>query len=90
MPETDRLSRIEQRQEALISAVAGLTEVMETTRAMVAELAAWLQRPPSNDLPDLLDALTAAVQGQGELIVALGQRVDALPARLAQAVREPR
>jgi ABC-type transporter Mla subunit MlaD len=90
MSEIDRLTRIEQRQEALVGAVSGLTDVVAVTRDMLAELMTWLQKPPSTDLPDLLTALTVTLQSQGELVTALSQRIDALPEQLAQVVREPR
>jgi uncharacterized membrane protein YccC len=84
----DRLTRWEQRQEALITAMNGLTDVMETTRAMLAELAAWLQQPPSNDLPDLIGALTAAFERLTDEVQNQGQQLAELPAMLARAVRD--
>ena len=84
----EKLDRLAMRQEALVASINALTDVMEQTRDMVAELAAWLQQPPSNDLPDLLKAMTLAVQANTEAIVTLGRRVDAMPAEIARAFRE--
>jgi hypothetical protein len=83
----DRLARMEVRQEALIGAIGGLTDVMEQTRAMVAELATWLKQPPSNDLPDLIRHMTAALENNTDAIVTIGRLVNALPAELAQVVQ---
>jgi len=66
------------RQEALIASIHGLADVVETMRDMQAELIAWIQQPPSTDLPDLLKGLTAAVQGNSSVIAELVRRIDAL------------
>ena len=94
MPIEDRLTRIETRQEAVIAAIHGLADVMQTNQAMLAELMKWLQEPGSSELPDLLRAMTAAmadlqdqVRGHGALIVKLGSRMGELPAAMARAVR---
>jgi len=81
-----RLARIEARQEALIGAVHGLTDVMEQTRDLVTELMAWLQEPPSSELPDLLKALTEAVGEQGEKITAMHGLLAKLPAQIVRTV----
>jgi hypothetical protein len=37
-------------------------DIMEVLRDMLGELAAWLKQPASNDLPDLLKALSREVE----------------------------
>ncbi len=83
---TQKIDRLAQRQEAMISAIHGLTDVMEQTRDLLTELMAWLQEPPASDLPDLLKALTAAVRDQGEKISTLHGLLVKLPAQVARAV----
>ena len=64
MPKTieERLAMLEERQEALVAAIGELGEIMIQTRSMVAELAAWLQQPPSSDLPEFLTRMAGAVE----------------------------
>jgi hypothetical protein len=81
-----RLARIEERQAALVSAIIGLTDITAQTRDLVTELMAWLQEPPSSELPDLLKAVTAAVGDQGERITAMHALLVKLPAQVAQTV----
>ena len=80
----ERIAHWETRQEALIASMHGLVDIMETVRDMQAELMAWLQQPPTTDLPELLKGLTAAIQEHSDLLVDLSRRVDALPERLAR------
>jgi hypothetical protein len=82
-----RLDRLEKRQEALVSSIHGLTDVMEQTRDLVIELMKWLQEPPSSELPDLLKALTAAVQQQGERMQMMTTILLKLPEQVARTVR---
>jgi hypothetical protein len=82
-----KLDKLAIRQEALVASMHALTDVMKQTRDMVAELAVWLQQPPSNDLPDLLKAMSLAVQANTEAIVTLVKRVDAMPGELEKAFR---
>lgn len=81
-----RLSKIETRQEALISVLHSLADVMEQTRDMVAEVAAWLQQPSSSEVPDLLRELTGAVVEQGKKINTMSGILVKLPEQLAQTV----
>lgn len=81
----DRLTRLEARQEAMISSIHGLTDVMEQTRDLVVELMAWLQEPPSSELPDLIKALIAAVQQQGDKLNTMSGILVKLPAEVARA-----
>ena len=96
MPTTieERLAKLEERQEALVAAIGELGEIMIQTRSMVAELAAWLQQPPSSDLPEFLTRMagavetnTDAVRATGDSVLDLGQKVNILPAELQKVVR---
>ena len=51
---------------------------------MQAELIAWIQQPPSTDLADLLQGLTAAVHDNSTVIDELARRIEALPEQLAR------
>jgi hypothetical protein len=90
----DRLTRWEQRQEAIIASIHGLTDVMETNQATLMELMAWLQEPPSSDLPDTMKVFATALTAlqdlavrHGEEIQRFGRRLDDLPAQVARAVK---
>ena len=80
----DRIDKLAMRQEALIAAIHGLADVVETMRDMQAELVAWSQQPPSTDLADLLQGLTAAVHDNSTVIDELARRVEALPEQLTR------
>ena len=80
----EKLDKLALRQEALIAAIHGLVNVVETVRDIQAELIAWIQQPPGTDLPDLLQGLTAAVQGNSEVLGELARRIEALPGQLAR------
>ena len=80
----EKLDKLAMRQEALIAAIHGLVDVVETVRDMQAELIAWIQQPPGTDLPNLLQGLTAAVQGNSEVLGELARRIEALPGQLAR------
>ena len=69
MPKTieERLAKLEERQEALVAAIGELGEIMIQTRSMVAELAAWLQQPPSSDLPEFLARMGWGGRGEYRL-----------------------
>ena len=81
-----RLARIETRQESLVSAIGGLTDVMAQTRDLVTELMAWLQEPPSSDLPDTLKAMANALEAHGQRLHAINGTLGKLPAQVARAV----
>lgn len=82
----DRLQRMEVRQEALVTAISGLTDVMEQTRDLVVELMAWLQAPPSSELPDAIREMAQEISGLANVAVRLADQIDTLPAEVAQAV----
>jgi hypothetical protein len=82
----NRLARIEARQEALVSSIHGLTDVMAQTRDLVVELMAWLQEPPSSDLSDALKAMAAALTEQSGHLQTIGHVLVKLPAQVARAV----
>jgi hypothetical protein len=81
-----RIGRLEIRQEALVEAMNGLTDVMEQTRDLVVELMAWLQEPPSSDLSDTLKAMTGAIEEQSGHMQTIGHALVKLPAQVARAV----
>ncbi len=81
-----KLDRLLQRQEALVGAIHGLTNVMEQTRDLVTELMAWLQEPQPSELPDLLKALIKAVADQGEKITTMHGLLVKLPTQVARTV----
>ena len=83
--ETD-LKRLNTQQEQMCAAMHDLTSVMEQTRDLVVELMAWLQEPPSTNLPELLNLLTGAVMEQAEQMRAIGKLLATLPADVARAV----
>ena len=72
-----RLDRWEMRQEAMIASLDGIVNVLETIRDSQTELAKWLAKPPSSDLPEVLKALVTSVH-------TLIARMDALPADVAR------
>jgi len=80
----DRVDKLAMRQEALIAAIHGLADVVETMRDMQAELIAWIQQPPTTDLADLLQGLAAAVHDNSTIIGELARRIEALPTQLAR------
>ncbi len=81
----DRLARLEQRQEALIAAIHGLTDVQAQTRDLVTELMEWLQQPGSSDLADTLKEIARALKAQdGKLATMTGVLVK-LPEQVARA-----
>lgn len=95
MPTLDeRVDRWEQRQELMIETIRDLTDVVGIVRDVLAEMKAALERPPSNDLPDLLRTLVTAlgrmdesVHRQEQVCSRLAARMVDLPAQIAQAVQ---
>lgn len=81
----DELKRLNTRQEAMVSAMHGLTDVMQQTRDLVAELMAWLQEPPSSDMADTLKALVQQVQEQNGHLKTIGEVLIELPGRVARS-----
>lgn len=79
MTDSERLVRMERRQEAVIQGISGLAEIGQVNNAMLAELMEWLKQPPSNELSDSLAALAASV-------AEMRQEISALPERVARAV----
>ena len=79
-----RLDRLEERQEALIRAVDGQTEVLVMIRDQIAELLDWAQQEPASDLSEMLARLVASVDELQGIVVALGAQ---LPGAVADAVR---
>jgi hypothetical protein len=82
-----RLARLEMRQEALVSAMNGLADIMVQTRDLVGELMLWLQEPPSSDLSDTLKTLAKVIEEQSAQLKAIGGVLIKLPAQVARAAR---
>jgi uncharacterized coiled-coil protein SlyX len=82
----DRLGRLEVRQEALVTAISGLTDVTAQTRDLVVELMAWLQEPSSNELSDAIRGMATEVCSLANAIDRLSNKIDTLPADVARAV----
>jgi hypothetical protein len=79
-----RLDRLENRQEVLIRAVDGQTEVLGMIRDQIAELLDWAQQEPASDLSEMLSRLVASVDELHSIVVAFGAQ---LPGAVADAVR---
>lgn len=77
--DTERLIRVERRQETVIQGISGLADIGQVNNTMLAELTDWLKQPPSNDLTEALAALSAAV-------AEMRKEIAELPERLARAV----
>ena len=82
------MNRLDQRLETLIASMNGLLDIMVQTRTMMAELMAWLQQPPSNELPQDPIRMANAIEANTGQLMELRQQVNALPTALARAVRE--
>jgi hypothetical protein len=82
----ERITHWEQRQEVIIASMNRMVDTVEVIRDMIGELAAWLQQPASNDLPDLLKVLVLRSETLSEQIVQIGGKIDALPAVIVRAM----
>jgi ABC-type transporter Mla subunit MlaD len=90
----DRMTRWEQRQEALISAIGDLTDVVTMVRDVVADIKADLEKPASSDLPDALRTMANAIDSLGDLVRrqdavcrTVAAHVDELPVRIIRAIQ---
>jgi uncharacterized coiled-coil protein SlyX len=81
-----RLARWEQRQENMIASLHDILAGLEAMRAQLAEVVAWLQQPPSDELPDLIRAMIAASDATHEHLSRLDERIESLPEKVARAV----
>ena len=77
----EQLNRLLIRQEALVGSMHGLTDIMVETRNMVADLQAWLQQPPGDELPNLIAAMERALRALTDAVVRLEDRMGALIVR---------
>jgi hypothetical protein len=59
--DSERLARMERRQEMVIEAINVQTEVIGMGNTMIAELLEAAKKPPSTELVDLIRALAAMV-----------------------------
>jgi hypothetical protein len=82
-----RLDHWERRQENLVACLHQMLDGLEAMRGQLAEIVAWLQQPPSDDLPDLIRALIAASDATLVQLSRLDDRLSALPEEVARAVR---
>lgn len=73
--DSDRLARMERRQEVVIQAMSTLADTVRLTNAMLAELMEWLKKPPSNELSDALAKLAAEVDALRGAIAVLPEAV---------------
>src|ERR1700733_5970367 len=85
-----RLDHWERRQEDLIATLHAILDGVDAMRGQLGEVVAWLQQPPSDDLPELIRALIAANDATQAQLARLETRVEALPAAVAQAVAADR
>ena len=81
-----RLDHWEQRQENLIACLHDILNGLDVMRGQLAEVVAWLQQPPSDDLPELIRAMVATNDAIVARLSQFDDRLDALPAKVAQAV----
>jgi hypothetical protein len=84
----ERITRWEQRQEAIIASLEGMLDTMTTIRDMIAELGAWLKEPLSSDLSDLLRVLIATNQTISSQVDEIGGKMDALPATIVRSLHD--
>ena len=87
MTDSDRIRRIEVRQDQMITAVTGLTEIVRDVLERVSEALAILKEPPSGDMEKLIAGMAAALAALETEVGEHGKRIEALPGRLAEAVR---
>lgn len=83
MTDSDRLQRIETRQDQLFQALLDFAGVLEDSRERLAWLQAWASEPPSDELPKLLTAMTTALGGLQEEVRQHGLKIEAVSDRLA-------
>jgi uncharacterized coiled-coil protein SlyX len=83
-----RLARWEQRQETMIASLHDILGGLDAMRGQLAELVAWLQQPPSDELPDLIRAMIAASDATHEQLSRLDERMQSLPEKVARAMTD--
>lgn len=84
MTDHELIVRIDMRQEALISTISALTDVLVAVRDTQSEIMELIQEPPASDLGEILMALTASVD---RLAGAVREMGDEMPERVAAAVK---
>jgi hypothetical protein len=71
----ERLTQFEERQEAIIQAIMGLTDCVEMQRDKITELMEWLQQPaPPSEAVAGFDAILDVLKAHGTLIEAVALR----------------
>ena len=89
MPDEARLTRIEDRQEALIRGVSQLGEALALQTAMLEQiLAAASEPPPKSDLGPTLKKIATILAEQQETLSTLDERLVELPEKIAEALVE--
>jgi hypothetical protein len=84
MTDSDLLKRIDQRQEIVIEALSGLTDVMRDQKEALDWLVTWANEPPSDALPKLLTELTARIGALQDAIVAQKDRIEEIASAVAR------
>lgn len=66
--------------------VVRLEEAVAANTSTLAQLSEWLRKPASDELPELLQTLVAAVRDNGAEIGLMRGEIGRLPAAVARAV----
>lgn len=84
MTDSERLKRIEQRQEIVIEALSGLTGVIGDQTEKLDWLMQWANEPASDALPNLLSELAARIGALQDAIVAQKDRIEEIAEAVAR------
>lgn len=84
----DRLTRIEERQDALVRGVAQMNETLAAHTAMLERilLAATEEPPSGGDLAEAIRDMANALSAQEAVMARLEARLAALPGEIAEAL----
>ena len=80
MTDSERLKRIEQRQEIVIEALSGLTGVIGDQTEKLDWLMQWANEPASDALPKLLSEMTGHLAGLQAAIIGLKDHIEEIAA----------
>lgn len=85
-----RLTRLEERQEALIRGVAQMNDTLGLLSAMLERiLTAATQPPPPSDLDNTLKRIAGLLAEHQEALSLLDDRLADLPEKIAEALTSP-
>ena len=85
-----RLTRLEERQEALIRGVAQMNDTLGLLSAMLEQiLTAATQPPPPSDLDNTLKRIAGLLAEHREALALLDDRLADLPEKIAEALTSP-